>query len=457
MLLSIAIALALITLLALALRPIAGVALLFISKPIIDANWDQLLVLEMPLTQVFSGLVPIVIIGRMLIASTNESLREMPLKWIWLVYVSHAALFSLFILYNQDPKSGANIFLRYMNGFVGFYMLQAFFQSERHLKIIFLAMMIGGLFPIGIGLYQIATGATWQSQDIEGLTRNVGMYHDAITVRHYAMQTILATLLFGSMCTSQNIIQLIGRTLYMLAATLVMAKAYSKAGFLTLGIWVCGWNALHRRLLNLSLLATIGILAGTYYGAQHLDDIQQIFHKEIAFLGGTGEANRTFNGRWYIWQEMADEWSKFDWPAKTFGSGKVAVGAHNDYFQMLFHGGVAGLLIYLTLLSMIGLKIISNLKTKCDPLTIASLLAFLSWLIDTIGLVPSTYSGYQWFVWGIIGLGLRQRIVESSANLAIHTKNLTTGPKDTPISSSSTTDGNRIARKYPILWNRTNA
>jgi hypothetical protein len=31
------------------------------------------------------------------------------------------------------------------------------------------------------------------------------------------------------------------------------------------------------------------------------------------------------------------------------------------------------------------------------------------WLVDAIGLVPSSYPGYQWFVWGFIGLSLRLR------------------------------------------------
>jgi hypothetical protein len=35
------------------------------------------------------------------------------------------------------------------------------------------------------------------------------------------------------------------------------------------------------------------------------------------------------------------------------------------------------------------------------------------WMVDSIGLVPSAYPGYQWFVWGIIGICLRRGQEES--------------------------------------------
>jgi hypothetical protein len=451
MLIALAFFLAITTLLLLVVHPVAGVVLLFISKPIIDATWDVPLLLGMPLTQIISGLVPMFVAGRMIIAKNDESFLLMPLKWIWLVYVCYAGIFSAIILYNQDPQSAANVFFRYANGIAAFYMLQAFFHQSHRQKLIFLAMMIGGLFPIGMGLYQLATGKTWQAQDIEGIIRNIGMYHDAITIRHYAVQTILAILLFGSVFTHQHILQLAGRWLYLSLATVVMAKAYSKAGFLTLGIWVVCWNGLQRRFLILSFLALFGFLAGSYYATQHIDQIVQIFHKEIDFIEGKGEAERTFNGRWYMWQEMYSDWNKLDWPAKTFGSGKVATGSHNDYIQMLFHGGVVGLLIYLVLLGTIGFRILTNLRRKADSLTIAALMALTSWLVDTIGLVPSAYSGYQWFIWGIVGLSLRRRILDNASVLPSNDEIDASGPSRLQDWASASIENGDGIRRLPIL------
>ena len=451
MLTALTIFLAIATVLMLAVHPVTGVVLLFISKPIIDATWDVPLFLEMPLTQIISGLVPIIVIGRMLVAKKDESFHAMPLRWMWLLYVCYAAIFSVFILYSQDLKTAANIFFRYLNGLAGFYMLQAFFHRDNRLKLIFIAMMLGGLFPLGIGLYQLATGTTWQSQAIEGISRNIGLYHDAIVIRQYALQTILAILLFGSLFAHQHILQLAGRLLYLSVATVVMAKAYSKAGFLTLGLWIGCWNGLQRRFASLSMLVLLGFLGGSYYASQHIDAILQIFHKEIDFIGGTGGAERTFNGRWYIWQEIFSEWGKLDWLARTFGSGRVALGAHNDFLLMLFHGGVFGLLIYLALLGTIGFRILVSLRRKADPLTIASLMAFLAWCVDAIGLVPSSYSGYQWFIWGIIGLSLRRRTLDNPSVLPSNEEIDASGPTRLQEgASASTKNGDRI-RRFPIL------
>ena len=53
--------------------------------------------------------------------------------------------------------------------------------------------------------------------------------------------------------------------------------------------------------------------------------------------------------------------------------------------------------------------LVRNLIRRVDPLAVAGFMVFLAWMVDTIGLVPSAYSGYQWFVWGMIGLSLRVR------------------------------------------------
>jgi O-antigen ligase len=92
-----------------------------------------------------------------------------------------------------------------------------------------------------------------------------------------------------------------------------------------------------------------------------------------------------------------------------FGTGQMANGAHNDYLQVLFHGGYLGLSIYVALLCTVGWTIGRLLWQRLDIWAIAALFMFIMWMVDTIGLVPSVYSGYQWLVWGIIGFCLRYR------------------------------------------------
>ena len=136
-------------------------------------------------------------------------------------------------------------------------------------------------------------------------------------------------------------------------------------------------------------------------------NMNRVFNKEVGALTGAGKSERVFAGRVYIWRALLNEWKEKSILQKTFGSGEMAVGSHNDYMMMLFHGGIVGLLLYLVLLTSIGIRILFNLNERAGPLNIGSFMAYIMWLTDSIGLVPSAYSGYQWFVWGIIGLGMR--------------------------------------------------
>ena len=117
----------------------------------------------------------------------------------------------------------------------------------------------------------------------------------------------------------------------------------------------------------------------------------------------------TFQGRWFGWVEMMAEWERLPAMSQLFSSGKIATGAHNDFLQMLFHGGIVGLVIYLSLLIVIGVRIGRNLLAKADEMAVAALMVFLMWLIDAVGLVPSAYPAEQWLIWGLIGMSFRMR------------------------------------------------
>jgi len=106
---------------------------------------------------------------------------------------------------------------------------------------------------------------------------------------------------------------------------------------------------------------------------------------------------------------MLKDWQSQGLMTHLFGTGHIANGSHNDYLQVLFHGGWVGLSIYLCLLGAVGWSIARLLWERIDIWAIAALFLFIMWIVDTIGLVVSVYSGYQWLVWGIIGFCLRHR------------------------------------------------
>ena len=416
MLLYVAVALSTVAVLLLATAPVFGVALLFIVKPIADTLFAQPILFGFPLGYIVGGLVPVVILGHLLFARREQAFHRMPLRFIWALYAADIVFFSLFIVYNQDITSGVNVFFRHINGFIGFYMVQAFFHDDRgkKLKVLLLALIAAGLFPMGIGAYQLLTGKVWVAAQVEGITRYVGLYHDGFTVRYYAFQTILALVLYGSLFARSFFAKSVVLA-YGVISTAVMIGAYSKTGVASMMIWVTSWTLLQKKILTFLLLAACAGVLGTYYASNIAANIVQLFHKEIGHFEGKVKLERTFQGRWYVWQEMMSRWQRFHWLQKGFGTGMVATGAHNDYLQILFHGGILGLFVYLALLFSVGIQIASNLRKKIDPMAVAALMLFLMWLVDTIGLVPSAYPGYQWFVWGMIGLSFRFRQEEALA------------------------------------------
>jgi len=411
MLLETAIFLSVVMIGSLVFYPIVGVALLFIIKPIVDATWEHILVAGMPLTQIVAGLVPLVMLGHLCLPKPGQHLSQTPLYQIWTVYTVVLCSSAVAIIYNQDPRSGFSVLLRHLNGFIGFYMIQAYFRESWQIQRLLQVLIVAGIIPMGMGLYQLVTGTVWRGdeQQIEGIVRNIGLYHDAITIRHYALQTILATLLYVGLFPPRRLFFSAGLWSYVGLASVVLSKAYSKAGLLILVLWAVSWTVLRRRFVAFFVLAGMGVVVGGYLASQYVGQVATIYQKELGFLSGTVGVDRTFNGRWYIWQEMFAEWSRLGSVAKLFGSGKVALGAHNDYLQILFHAGIVGLALYLMLLATAGFMLIRNVWRRADPLAVAGLMVYLAWMVDTVGLVPSAYSGYQWFVWGLIGLSLRIR------------------------------------------------
>jgi hypothetical protein len=452
MILHAAIALFCASVLTLVVSPIIGIPLVFIAKPFIDATFDQPVLFDLRLTELTAALVPLVIAGHLLVSGREQPPGSMPLKGIWTVYAADVVFFSGLIAYNQGLREGAEVLLRHINGLVGFYMLQRFFRSDVRLKGLLLALAAAGLFPVAVGLYQLATGTVWRFEQSEGVIRNIGLWHDAVSLRVYALQTILALLLYGAMYAERtNVPGALLAWAYTGLATAVLLKTYSKSGIFTVTAWTACWTVLRKQYAALALLAAGGGVLAAWYGDGVIADILQIYHKELGFLSGTVEKTRTFAGRWYGWQEMLADWERFHWTAQLFGSGKVAIGAHNDYLQILFHGGALGLGIYVSLLLAIGVRILGDLRRATDPLSVGALMLFIMWMVDAVGLVPSAYPGYQWFVWGMVGLSFARRAQERQASTAAESQADPGGSAAPSRSELLVPAGVRSSRRFPLL------
>jgi hypothetical protein len=443
----IALGLGLISILCLIVSPAVGMVAVFIAKPFIDATWDLELLFGLRQTEAYSALITFLLLAHMALARNDKSLMRMPLKGIWLAYSIYIIFFSIIIAYSDELRTGANIFLRYINGIIGFYFLQAFFRQGNRFKWFLWALILGGLFPMSLGLYQALTGLQWREAQAEGLVRNIGIWHDGVNMRTYALQTIFGLLLYSALYVKTRNIPLKAMTMgYLAISTVVMMRVYSKAAILTFALWVLCWTILRRQFAVLAVLAVAGLLITTYFAGDLIDQIGTLFNKELGFVSGKVEGKMTFQGRWFGWVEMMGEWERLPAMSQLFSSGKIAIGAHNDFLQMLFHGGIVGLVMYLSLLIVIGVRIGRNLLAKADEMAVAALMVFLMWLIDAIGLVPSAYPAEQWLIWGLIGMSLRMR-----ADVAIEEplKKAVLDRDDAP--SESLLSGTTGQRRFPLL------
>jgi hypothetical protein len=398
----------LLALAALITRPQLGVACIFLVRPIVDATWAVPVVGDLTLPQLMGVLVPAIVIGHMTLTARGDArFAHMPLRWVWLTLTCYAVCFSVLMAFVSSWLDAAEVLFRHLSGIVGFFMMQAYFRRTEDIRRLMLAIAVAGAFPMAVGLYQQVTGVQWAQAQAEGLTRLVGLYHDAFTVRYLMLQTLLALLLYLALLPRVDALRATVAGGYALGALAVLFRAYSKSGTLTLALWALTWTVLRRHFGLLVVLGALVLLASVYFVRDIAAQIAQLFVKELTAIAGEGDVMRTFAGRWFDWSKLVDEWRSLGAFEQVFGSGRKATGAHNDYLLMLFHGGLIGLGIYLTLLGAVLVKGLRNVAGRPRPLDVAALMVLCLWLVDTVGLVPSAYPAYQWFVWGIVGLAFR--------------------------------------------------
>ena len=405
--------LAIISLLIVFFHAQVGVLFLLTIKPIIDATWQNKLLIFSALEIVGAGL-PAILIFRF---SAFHRRKDFPFLSIWLFYLLSNVIGSTMMIVSGKYLGSIDNFLRVLNGFIGFYMLMLLYSDKVWFRRMLIAIMIAGLFPMFMGLYQAATGKIWRVRQTIGIVRNVGLYHDAFSFRSYAFMTLTGIILYWEYFLGRKILPKLIFSAYASVCLIVLYKVYSKAGVVILGIWILVWSILNKKYFRLLVILSLLILINFATQNKIFTEIGILFSKETAAADDTGDQKYILSGRLTVWEDYWQKYVNGDILQKLFGLGASGGSAHNDYLRVLVSGGIIGLTMYLILLIFLGLQVFKNVLLHKTPLNVMALMIFLMWMVDTIGLSPGIYPAYQWYVWGFIGLSIKGVVGLDSAEM----------------------------------------
>jgi len=383
--------------------PVNGVLAIVLLRPVIDASYANSF-LGVNCLEIVGFFVPLLILPR-IIGARDRTFFDMPLSKIGLIYLASYMLGVTGLVAAGKISGAAELFFRVLNGFLGFFMFQFYFTDrDKFMKLLFI-MLLAGLFPMAVGIYQAATGKIWHLRQSVGLVRNVGLYYNAAGVRNIGFQTLAAILLTYSYFSKRNLLLKAILGIYGLICCFVIFRAYSKAAIIIFCVWVIIWSIFNKKILLLLLIPISILLINYYSGNVMFQKVETVFSKEIGVYQGTVDDKYLLGGRVVKWKHYWGEWKQQDFFHKFFGSGSN-VNVHLDYLRVLYSNGIIGLIVYVFVLIVIGWKLLINMLSNLTPLNVMGFMMIVTWIVDTIAGSPSYYPAYQWFLWGIVGLAL---------------------------------------------------
>ena len=240
-----------------------------------------------------------------------------------------------------------NILLTF-NIYLGFFIIPVLVNDPMKFRKLLIAIMVCGIFPILVSLFQFQTGIIFYERETVGLTRYVGFYHDAFPVRFFGLMTLLSALMYLQFFNVRK--KIIRWSIFGLTFTALFSVylVFSKAGVTIIGIWIILLLIFSKSRIKQSLSVVVGLIVlFLIFGDAFFGNIEQLFSKETGYQAGEiKDARYTLAGRGYIWQDYWDYWANeqnlyFQW----FGDG-LNRPAHNEFLRILLVSGIFGVLLF---------------------------------------------------------------------------------------------------------------
>ena len=373
----------------------AAFLVLVATKSIMDAFWN-IKFGSLSILAIQGVLIPV------LFLSVFKSIKFFPKQWMLTAKIYVVALsFGLVWVVTVLPIVFVETIILNINIFIGFLLIPILVKDRKGLKQLLYALMISGIFPILVSLYQYQTGVIFQERATVGIVRYVGFYHDAFPVRFYGLMTLMSVLLYNHAFVIKSLFLKIGIGFLTLGALFSIYLVVSKAGVGILGLWIVLILLFSKSSLRQGLsLVVFGAVIILIFGDAFFDNIEQLFSKEVGYQSGdVKDARYTLAGRGYIWEDYWKFWINaqstfFQW----VGDG-INRPVHNEFFRILLVNGIIGLLLFLGFL-VINIR---NVFKMHKNIRVFAIMLLGMYIIDCIGLVPGVYYYYNILVWGIFG------------------------------------------------------
>lgn len=397
-----------------------GILILFATKPIVDATYAFQILPGLTLLQITGVLFPLTVL---MYAYQNRGLLYSPKLMILLYFFLWINVLSAVLTMIQISTFGSFLFslvtFFQVSNLVAVYLLMPnLISNEDQLKKFLHVLLIAGLFPIITGVLQsfdMLPGLKTLRTTGE-LIRISGWYYDSSNMRFYAFQTLL-TSIFYLYRFHPKIIMKLALSVYMIACLFITYKTYSKSA---LGIISTGF-LIYVILSNRLILGFIGVTAFLFLWTTSdfmSRDIEKLVWKEVKYSESSEgfNTNSLLSGRIGIWDNYLSQYDESDIISKAFGlSYIVGRNTHNDFLRILVSNGFFGLGLYvITLLSLL-FYLLKSYYANRDILSILSIVLFVAFIIDSVGLTMTLQPAYCWFSFGIMSLSINRSHALSAA------------------------------------------
>jgi len=381
--------------------------LFIILSPIIAASWNYRY-LGFSLVDIFYAFFILIFLLRVLLK--KEDISEFPYIKLFIFYFVLIVFISIYIGLNSGIVNSVDFFIKSLFMPIAFYLFSVYFPDLKSGKLLVSALILSGLFPLFFILSQKFAGNVGFYRQTRGLTRYVGLYHDAAALDIFLIQALLGIMLFWHYFLKKRE-KILKYGLVVLFCLLVTGSyfLYTKTIFLTFALWLLAFLFVKRKIqVFVSVLVLIFFL-NAISGQKIFSEINQVFSKEVEYVEGNLRPESVLSGRGGIWKNSIDSWSQLPFLEKIFGAGNIYGYVHNDFLRMLLSGGLLLLVFSLFLFSTLIFAVFKDFRKKKYFVHLAAILCILHYFIVSLGRVPGLYPNLQILTWGFIGLSLNMK------------------------------------------------